>query len=328
MKTLISFLCSVWGWLTVLAVLAGASYLYFQFQQDGNRQVRVDMIKPQPAEFVLVNIGNVDVAGGVAQLSPSKTGIYREVLVKAGDQVSEGQLLAIQDDREEQISLRNAEIALEDAEISYEQNLLDREIQERDVERARIQREQDAIPEQELENQLDNLKKSDLTLVTQKNAVEQARANLETAQFNLEQRKLRSPVDGKVIQVDISAGKGVSTENVSTAIYIVPNTNKVVRVSVAADDLDKVFQGQDVIVQSNINRVEQYPGKVEQIALVYSSVLENLGNQQQTGRQFGNSNNTVEVVVNINDAPLRLGEEVMVQFKPGSNASAPQDKVE
>ncbi len=302
---------SVWTWLIGLLAIALIAYLSLNLSLGSAGEVRATLADRPPSEFVVTARGVIDIEGGLIRLSANRTGVFSSVSVEEGDWVTKGQVLAVQDDRDDVIALRNAEVSLENAHIELERNLLELAIDQRDAERGALQREQDAIPQQQFENRLDAVKRSELAVARQRNTIVSSQAAVETARFNLAQRKLLAPVDGKVVKVNISPGSGVSAQNVSTAIVIVPKVDKLIRVAIGDIDADSVFAGQEVEIKHLLRAGDTYSGKVAHVAEVFSTVLEANSAVPTNSRKAP----TIEVVVNAGDIPLRLGQEVLVQFK-------------
>lgn len=316
MRPVAKYAKSVWTWLLGLLLLAALSYAAFSVNLAGDSKIQSTLIEMPPSEYLITTRGMIDIEGGLVRLSAGATGVFREVLVTEGERVTAGQLLAVQDDRDERIAFRNAEIALENARIQFERAGLELDINRREADRGRLQRSQDAISEERHQNQLDAVRRSELSLETSRNDVARSEAQVATARFQLEQRELRAPVDGTVIKVDISPGSGVSAQNVSTAILIKPDRDKTIRVGLSEADADLVYPGQLVDVSRLGGGEEAYQGTVTNVAEVFSSVLE---------PPQGNTPNakaaTIEVIVNVGDIPLRLGQDVLVKFRRGEQTA-------
>ncbi|MEM8816457.1 MAG: HlyD family efflux transporter periplasmic adaptor subunit [Pseudomonadota bacterium] len=316
MKSVAKYAKSVWVWLFGLLALAALSYAAFSVNLASGSKIQAELIEMPPSDYLITTRGMIDIEGGLVRLSAGATGVFRDVLVTEGQQVAAGQLLAVQDDRDEQIALGNAEIALENARIQLERARLDLEINKREAGRGGVQRAQDAISEERHQTQLDAVRRSELALETSRNDVARSDAAVETARFQLEQRELRAPVDGTVIKVDISPGSGVSAQNVSTAILIKPDRDKTIRVGVSEADADLVYLGQPVDVSRLSGGEGVYQGTVTNIAEVFSSVL-----QPPQGSTPNAQAATIEVIVNVGDIPFRLGQDVLVKFRRTEQAA-------
>jgi multidrug efflux pump subunit AcrA (membrane-fusion protein) len=305
MRVFKNLLTSVWVWLIVIAAISYVMYSTLQKRTTAEERVDLGNLPIPTSAYVLSKNGTVEIEGGIVQVSAPRTGIFKEVYVKEGDFVEKGQLLAIQEDRDDKIAIRRAEIAIENARIQDQTEDLSLKIAERDLERAKIQRDQDAISQQQYDSKLDALDRTKLSIKRRQNTMEDLLTQLETARFNLEQRKMLSPIKGKILESVVTAGAGVSAENVTTAFQIIPDAPKRIRVKVDETGVDKIYIGQIVDFTLSTNRSVKNQGVVADIGEVFSSAS-NTSRAEQ---------NTVDVIIQADTVPYRLGQTVLVQFK-------------
>lgn len=305
MRHLGRLLTNLWVWLLIIVVLAITTNAYLNRASEQEEGVTLGPTLPPSSPYALSQNAVVEVEGGIVLVSANRTGTIKEVLVAEGDQVTQGQLLALQEDRDDRIAVRLAEIAVENEVLKQERNALDLDIARRNVDRAVIQRDQDAISQQQLETQQDNLTKTELAMATNGNSMERAQTQLETTRFNLSQRRVISPVDGRILTAAVTAGAGVSAENISTAFSIIPDAPKRLRAKVREDDIDSVYIGQIVDFAANNRSQDRRRGVVTQIGAVFSAA--ETGGRAQV--------NTVDVVITAEAIPFRLGKTVLVQFR-------------
>ncbi len=305
MRLLKNLMTSVWVWLILIAGLSYVMYSTLQKRTTAEERVDLGNLPIPTSAYVLSKNGTVEIEGGIVQVSAPRTGIFKEVYVSEGNFVQKDQLLAIQEDRDDKIAIRRAEIAIENARIQDQTEELSLNIAERDLERAKIQVEQDAISQQQYDSKVDALERIKLSIKRRENTMEDLITQLETAKFNLEQRKILSPVDGRILESVVTAGAGVSAENVTTAFQIIPDAPKRIRVKVDESGIDKIFIGQSVDFTLSTNRQVKYQGVVDDIGEVFSSASNNMRSSQ----------NTVDVIIQAETVPYRLGQTVLVQFK-------------
>ena len=304
MRLLKNMLSSVWVWLILIGGVSYAMYKTTQNKTVSEQKVDLGDIAVPESQFVLTKQGTVEVEGGIVKVSASRTGTFKEVYVKEGDFVKKGDLLATQEDRDDRITVRKAEIALENARIQEKQEELNLSIKMRELDRAKIQRDQEAISQQQYDSAVDSLENTRLSNARNKLNYENLQTNLETARFNLERRKLFSPVDGRVLSAAVTAGAGVSADNVTTAFSLIPDAPKRVRIKLDEKGVAKVFTGQSVVIKSSSMSAKTYDGQVMSVGDVFSKAT--------TGRS---SQNTVDVILAVPELPFRLGQNVLVQFK-------------
>lgn len=302
MKIILTLFRSLWGWISFLVILSLVAY-YYSSNNEVTSQNRNVLVLPAPnVPFSLVKTGIVEIEGGIVNVSASRTGTFRSVFAKEGDRVEVGQILAEQENRDDIILVRSAELAIENAKIQSQQDQLNLKVQERDLERASIQLAQDAISQKSFDARQDSVATAKLTLQRNLNNLEKLQTELETAKLKLSQRKIYSPVSGLIIEAVVTAGEGVSADNVTTAFRIVPDAPKQVRVSIGESDLDKVYVGQRVVLGRGDG---QKAGRISSIGSVFSAA--------ETGSV--GRDNTVDVIVSTDDLPLMLGQGVVVQFE-------------
>lgn len=313
MRVLKNIMTSVWVWLILIAGLSYVMYTTLQKRTTAEERVELGNMAIPTSAYVLSKNGTVEVEGGIVQVSAPRTGIFKDVYVSEGDFVEKDQLLAAQEDRDDIIAIRRAEIAIENARIQDQTEALSLNIAERDLERAKIQRDQDAISQQQYDSNVDALERVKLSILRRKNTMEDLVTQLETAKFNLEQRKILSPVKGRILESVVTAGAGVSAENVTTAFQIIPDAPKRIRVKVDEGGIGSIFVGQSVDFTLSKNRQVKYQGVIADIGEVFSSASNNaLGAQ-----------NTVDVIIQADTVPYRLGQTVLVQFK-GPDGNGPE----
>ena len=301
LKPLINFFSGLWGWLIVLALIGAGAF--FMFGDGGGAGAEDFQMLPVPeTPYAAVTTGVVGVEGGVIEIAARSGGTFREVFVEAGETVEAGQLLAEQIDDAEQIALRDQRAALETAELSVETARNHLEIEQRGLERAQIQYEADALSEQEFDRARDGVVSAEISVRTQEIALMRAQTNVETAEANLELRKIRAPVDGRIVEVLVRPGVGASTTQVSSAFLLVPDAPRIVTTMITEETLQSVFEGQTVEIAPTFNPGERFTGRVRRISELF----------QTNDNQRGAPQLAVEIIAE--DLPLRIGQRVTVRF--------------
>lgn len=308
MSFLMRLIGSLWGWLLTIAVTGiGAAYL---FGNAGQGDVDADvLVLPAPkTPFAVISRGAVDVEGGVIEISARSAGTFTQVYVMEGDYVEAGQLLAEQDDTAQQVSVRDAQAGLEQSRLTLEIAHNEQAIAERDLNRARVQFEGEAISEQEYDRAKDAMARSRNNVLSREANVVQAENGVARALAGLELLKVRAPLSGRIVEVLVRPGVGASTNQVSTAFVLVPDGDRIVRLNVGQDVVDKIELGQEVVIASAAGGSGSYPGTVLRIAELFTTA----DSPQVRG---GGGAPTLSVVVAAPDLPLRIGEPVIVRFK-------------
>ncbi len=176
------------------------------------------------------------------RLSFKVGGVVARILVDDGARVRRGQVLARLDPREIDAQLSSAESTRVKAE--------------RDLERARVLRREDAVPGEVLENAT--------------TAAEVARANADAARFNRRFSEIRAPGDGVVLSRLVETGEVVGP---GTPILMVgagdagrAGAARVVRIGVADRDVVRLAVGDAAVVVLDALPGRTLNGAVDEIA--------------------------------------------------------------
>ena len=283
----------------------------------GTGQYPVQVANVPPSNFAAVAKGKIDIDGGIIEVAARSAGIFREIYVEEGDRVEAGQVLAVQEDDEQQIALRQSEAQLISANAQLDRLMVRQEIAEREYQRLKPLVEIDAASPQELDRAQDEIRQIEVDLVAQEASILQAEANVESARFRLEQRKVRAPVAGRIIEAKARPGVGASTFQVSTAFTLMPEAQKIVRADLDESFVGNVVIGQKATVSPDARPQESYEGEVIRISEIFGRRT-----TQDATRQGGGANDhVIEVVVGVGDVPLLIGQRVLVRFeKEGGDA--------
>lgn len=145
--------------------------------------VEVIEVHPSPLSYTIEAVGSLKTIEDVI-LSPKRSGIIKNILVKEGDRVRRGQVLVQLDDVDARLQVERAEALLKQAETTLEtdQNIL-----------TRYQRllEMKVIPQQTYDDLKLRVKLDEVRL-------ELAKTELEMAKQNLLDHQIVSPIEGMV----------------------------------------------------------------------------------------------------------------------------------
>jgi multidrug resistance efflux pump len=96
-------------------------------------------------------------------------------------------------------------------------------------------------------------------------AIEQAQIDLQEAESDLANARLRAPIDGTITTLDAGVGEKV-TADISAAIYIADLTQLELTVDVSEVDVTKVYVGQPAQIKLDAFPDRSYSGEVTRIA--------------------------------------------------------------
>jgi RND family efflux transporter MFP subunit len=225
---------------------------------------------PQPARSVDLPVAVAEVRDGDLVLSVTSTGQVRSdgeatlksevpgtieaVLARPGDRVRKGQLLVRLDPRPFELSVQEAQAAVDEAEVRY----------------------QDVIAPDSIvtgKAPTDQLRRIALT----RSGLQGARVRLEKAKYERERSRILAPFDGMVDRVDRSAGERVGAGETITRVV---NLNALrIEASVLEHDLSLVREGGAATVTSTAARDRAVQGRV-------SAVLPMIDTTTRAGRVF------------------------------------------
>lgn len=315
-----AFLKNKWLWiglLLILVVVVGVVMV-----QGANAAKKAEAEKAEATRevspYAAIANGKIDIEGGIIQIAARRGGVVREVLVQEGDQVVAGQILARQEDDEPRLALQTASADLAAAQSQL--NLIQVDIQTAQREYDRLERlvSTNFVAAQRLDQARDAIAQARARLGSQQAAVQTARARRDQAAYNVELTVIRSPADGRIVRRYANPGAGASTLNVSNMFDLEPNAPRIARAEIVESDIPNVTTGQAVEITPEGDPSKVYVGTVLRRAAVFGA--RKLGSDDPSQRS---DERVVEVVVTAGDAPLLIGQRVLVKFmKPGQAAGA------
>lgn len=282
----------------VLAVVAAIAYGYSAM--SGTRAEidpsRIITVERGDIARSVVATGRVEPISKV-EIKSKANGIIKELRVKAGDMVSEGQVLAELDKENLAARLREARAALLGAQSNeraaraeYEKNKVEAESPDvafaaRNVERVDKLFKGGLISHQELDDarraleQAENrqhVARSQLSVsaarVSQAEAeVAQSRAAVERAEEELNNATIRSPIRGMVLSRDVEMGSPVSSilnmGSAATLVMVLGDISQVyVRGKVDEADIGSVRLGQPARIKVETFKGREFTGQVTEIS--------------------------------------------------------------
>ncbi len=304
-----------------LVVLLGVGFVVVSKQGEAKKAeaAKAEANKPVSPYAAIAN-GKVDIEGGIIQVAARRGGVVREVLVQEGDRVTAGQILARQEDDEARLSVQTARAAVNQAEAQLAQINVDIRTAEREYERLQGLVATNFVAAQRVDQARDAIAGARARLGSQQAAVQTARAQLASAEYNQELTIIRAPANGRIVRRYANPGAGASTLNVSNMFDLEPDAPRIARAEIVESDIPNITPGQKVEITPEGDPSKVYVGEVMRRAAVFGArKLASDDPSQRTDERV------VEVVVSAGNAPLLIGERVLVKFmKPGETAGAPR----
>lgn len=303
----------------LLVIVLAVGFMLFQSAAKTKKaeQEKAAATKVESPYAAIAN-GKVDVEGGIIQIAARRGGIVREVLVQEGDRVTAGQILARQEDDEARLAVQAAAAAVSQAESQLAQIRVDIRTAQREQERLQKLVATNFVAAQRMDQAQDAVATAQARLGSQIAAVQTARAQLDQARYNQELTVIRAPTNGRIVRRYANPGAGASTLNVSNMFDLEPDAPRIVRAEVVESDLPNLRDGQAVEISPEGDSTKIYIGSVLRRAAVFGArKLASDDPSQRTDERV------VEVVASAGDAPLLIGQRVLVKFmKPGETAGA------
>ncbi len=314
------FLRSRWFWIiAVIAVVVIGGGVVLNGQAAAKKKaVEAAAAKQAPSPYAAIANGKADVEGGMIQVAARRGGVVRAVYVQEGDRVVAGQVLARQEDDDPRLAVERARatVAQAQAQVGVLQVKLD--AARREYRRLEGLIESNFVARQRLDQQRDQIRDWEAQIVAQRATIATYVAALREAEYAQELTIIRAPTDGRIARRYANPGAGASTLNVSTMFDLEPNTARIIRAEIVEADIPNVRDGQEVEIQPESDATRTYTGRVLRRAAVFGA--RKLASDDPTQRS---DERVVEVVVSADDAPLLIGQRVLVKFmKPGFKAGA------
>ena len=320
-----AFLKNKWLWIGILLIVVIGVGVTMVQSADKAKKAEAAAAEANKVEspYAAIANGKVDIEGGIIQIAARRGGIVRDVMVQEGDTVVAGQILARQEDDEPRLQLQTATAALAAAQSQL--NLIQVDIRTAQREYDRLERlvSTNFVAAQRLDQARDAIAQAQARLGSQQAAVQTARARRDQAAYNVELTVIRSPADGRIVRRYANPGAGASTLNVSNMFDLEPNTPRIARAEIVESDIPNITAGQAVEITPEGDQTKVYVGTVLRRAAVFGA--RKLASDDPSQRS---DERVVEVVVTAGDAPLLIGQRVLVKFmKPGQTAGAPRTPV-
>ena len=317
-----AFLKNKWTWIGVLLILVIVVGFIMFSKAGAAKKAEAEKAEATKVEspYAAIANGKVDVEGGIIQVAARRGGIIREVLVQEGDRVVAGQVLARQEDDEARLAVQSSRAAVAQAESQLAAIRVDITTAQREYDRLEKLVATNFVAGARMDQARDAIATAQARLGSQSAAVQTARAQLAQAQYNQELTVIRSPANGRIARRYANPGAGASTLNVSAMFDLEPDAPRIARAEIVESDIPNITTGQAVEITPEGDPSKVYLGAVLRRAAVFGA--RKLASDDPSQRS---DERVVEVVVSAGDAPLLIGQRVLVKFmKPGQTAGAPR----
>ena len=301
-----------------------------QSRKDQGMTVRTVAVENQDIEARILTSGEV-LTMEKRDVLPDTTGKIKEIMVKKGDMVEKGQLLALMDESELNYQIQQATIKLsiekeqleklkKDDRIGLEIALSNAEIQYEDAknayERKKELYEAGAVSKIEVDaakSTMDqshngyilaksNLQKSmaSTEISIQEKQIQLSQMSLKKLMEDLEKSKITSPIHGTIVELMVSEGGLVSS---TVPIMTIQDTNQLeIQTNISEYDVGRIQIGQKVKITGDAFEGKTYAGTVKYIGPSAVSIATSQGKET-----------VVEIKIEVTDKDTAL--------KPGFTAN-------
>lgn len=279
-------------------------------------------VAPVNTPYSAIAAGKVDIEGGLVDVAARAPGVVKEVFVQEGDKVTAGQTLARQEDDDARLSRNRVAAQLAQAEAQVP--ILEVQLAAAVREEKRLERliADNATSQQIYQQAQDNTRQLGAQLDAQKASIALVRAQLAEANYQVELYVIRAPTDGTIVRRYANPGSGASTFSVTAMFQLQPDSLRIVRAEVEERSIGLVKVGQKVEIVPESAQSTTYPGEVIRIAGVMGA--RKLRSDDPSERA---DERVVEVVVDAEQAPVLVGQRVLVKFlKDGAKPTEAAEK--
>jgi multidrug efflux pump subunit AcrA (membrane-fusion protein) len=267
--------------------------------------------------YAAVARGRIDIDGGLLPLAMPREGTLASVRVHEGDNVTQGQILATMEARPAKLQVEAAKAGL--AQARAESSLMTGKLA---VAKQQAQRLAAAAKAGAGDGQSADLARGAASELEARKAaadaaIDMAQQKVDEANYELDLRTLRAPIDARITGMSAQVGAGVSPQ--SGALFtLLPKTPPIVRAELVESMVDAVKAGMSATVSTDGGGSdESWPAHVLRVGSVVGPSTLGDDPQQRLNTR------TVSCVLTF-DQPqnLRIGQRVLVRFGTPSTPAA------
>ena len=199
-------------------------------------EVEVETLEPRVIQSSVLASGKL-VHEEEVKLSTEEIGKVTAIYVDEGQKVTQGELVLQIDDQRLKAAVDQQEAAVRMQEIAIQRQQLEVENLRTQWNRMKSLHERNLIDEDSFTTASNNLEISEVDLMSSRQSLEQARAQLEQQEDRLSKTRVYSPIDGTVTTLDIKVGETAidsTTPSTGCSGYAIANTRAIWPISTFA----------------------------------------------------------------------------------------------
>jgi RND family efflux transporter MFP subunit len=260
------------------------------------------------SRYLAMARGEVDVEGGLVQVTAPRDGRIVEVDVEDGDAVKAGAVLAKLDARRARSALEVADAGRAEAEARVA------------VLKAKLPAAQDAAKRvgeaasagaatgQSADESATTVAVLKAEIAAADAAVKVARAELDAARTELDALTLAAPVAGRIVHRSAHVGDVVSTAAATELFRILPDRPRIVRAELNETYVDRIKPGMRAEIVRDTDEGTAYPAKVLRVGEVFGPSRLTDDPVERAGAH------DVTCVLALEGGEFRIGQRVLVRF--------------
>lgn len=251
--------------------------------------------KPDPLVTAVVrqgNIENVIAATGKmdaierVNVGAQVSGQVKKLYIKAGDNVSKGELIAEIDDQPQRSDLRTAQAALSVAQADLETREATLVRQDAQFKRLQQMIKTNLVSRQDFDEAAEAWSTARAELTAQKARVIQAQIEVDKKQLDLSYTRIMAPMDGTVIAIVTKQGQTVNAaQSAPTIAKLAQLSTMTIKVQISEADITNIQPGQQAWFTTFANPDKRYNATLRSIELAPESVMKDdalMGNSEST----------------------------------------------
>ncbi|MDV3347842.1 efflux RND transporter periplasmic adaptor subunit [Leptothoe sp. LEGE 181152] len=284
-------------WLLGFAALAGATtWGYMRYRAPSSEPIAVPLhtVERSTVELTVTSGGTLALGGQQTLKSPQNEATVEQVLVEVRTLVETGQPLLILRDRSNEREVRSQQVEIQKIQLDLNRNQEKvAEVEQRVT--AAIEQYQESqelaaqgfISEDEVredENALDRvrseLKDAQLTVIKSELDLKTAAETLDLLEQQFNDRVITSPIDGVVLEVQVSAGEAIATDK--SLLTLGDPNQEIVNLQLSTLDAAKVSLNQPARIRAIGPDAQDFDGRV--VALAPQALSASNGGSSQEGQ--------------------------------------------
>ncbi|MDI9276986.1 efflux RND transporter periplasmic adaptor subunit [Pantoea sp. EABMAA-21] len=231
------------------------------------------VVRQGDIENVIAATGKMDAIERV-NVGAQVSGQVKKLYIKAGDNVSKGELIAEIDDQPQRSDLRNAQAALSVAQADLETREATLVRQDAQFKRLQQMIKANLVSRQDFDEAAEAWSTARAELTAQKARVIQAQIEVDKKQLDLSYTRIMAPMDGTVIAIVTKQGQTVNAaQSAPTIAKLAQLGTMTIKVQVSEADITNIHPGQQAWFTTFANPDKRYNATLRSIELAPESVM-------------------------------------------------------